>query len=457
MTNPLEQLIVRLWNGATRPAPPAVPGVRLGSVVSDSGVFTEACRLPHAQRPTHVAILGRTGTGKSSLLRALTAQDIRQDLGFVHLDLHGETTPHVLRLLAREEQRRRMDLSDRVIVIDPADPHWSVGVNVLATRADASRMSQIADMVQILKQRWQLDALGARTEELVRNSLVVLADAQLTLLELAPLLTHDTFRQQCLRTTRSADVRAYFETRYDPSSAAMQATWREAVLNKISAFTTDDRFRHLVGQRDPRVSILDALDRGAWVLVNLDKGRLGEHATTLGSLLLTQIRHALFARTQRTLVTIYADELQNLVAYDSGIDTMLSEARKYGVGICAANQFLDQYPAAIRAAMLAVGTHMFFQLSGPDADRIAAILGGGHHLRDRLRNLPPRTAIVKRGTAAWQQIRVPDVTTPATDPTDLLRRSRERWARTRTAIEQDIARRLPPAPPPPPEVLDDWE
>ena len=187
---------------------------------------------------------------------------------------------------------------------------------------------QIAEFAQILKARWHLDSLGARTEELLRNGLHVLADNNLTLLEFSPLLTSAAFRAACLQRVQNTEVVSYFRTRFDTRSEAMQGAYRDAILNKISGFTTDQRFRHILGQQRSTFSLLDAMDRGRWVILNLDKGRLGEQAATLGSLLLTKLKNALFARRRRQLFTLYCDEIQNLVAYDAGLDTLLSEARK---------------------------------------------------------------------------------------------------------------------------------
>ncbi len=156
----------------------------------------------------------------------------------------------------------------------------------------------------------------------------------------------------------NADVRQYFELRYDAVSEPMRATMREPILNKISAFTADPHFRHIVGQHST-FSLVDAMDRGYWIILDLHKGKLGEQSATLGSLFLTMAKNALFARNTRNLYTLYCDEIQNLVAYGSGLETMLSEARKFGTSIVSANQFLDQYPTEMRAAILAVGTHIF--------------------------------------------------------------------------------------------------
>lgn len=457
MKHLFETMIAAAWNWQPKQHR-MVPGLDVGGAFREDHASRRSIVIPHGIRAEHMAILGKTGTGKSSLLRHFTAQDIQSDFGFMHFDLHGETTPHVLSLLADEEQRRGVDLSDRVILIEPADLEWAVGMNVLAANSDAERFQLVAEVAQVLKQRWHLDSFGARTEELLRNALLALSERHLTLLELSPLLTDREFRARCLAHVQNAEVLSYFTTRYDVGSDAMQASWRDAVLNKVSAFTADPHFRHLLGQTRSTISMRDAMDRGCWILLNLEKGRLGEHAATLGSLFLTKLKTALFARRSRTLFTLYLDELQNLVAYDSGgIDTMLSEARKFGVGVCSANQFIDQYPAAIRSAILSVGTHMCFHLSAPDADRLAAAMGGAKPLQELLKALPPRHVVVKSGHHRWQHAVVPTVRGSRQNIADLRTRSLQRWARRRVDIEAEITARQPARHASTEEVLHAWE
>jgi hypothetical protein len=294
----------------------------------------------------------------------------------VYFDLHGDATPYLLRSIAAQEWKQQEHLSDRVIVIAPGDREMSVGLNPLG-EGEPDFVS-LAEIAELLKMYWGLDRFGARTDELLRNALYVLAANGLTLLELAPLLTHPGFRTGCLKRVPNAEVRQYFELRYGTVSEPMRATMREPILNKISAFTADPRFRHIVGQTKSTFSLREAMDQGYWVIVNLDKGKLGAHALTLGGLLFTMLKNALFARERRSLFTLYVDELQNLIANAADVETMLSEARKFGVGVVSANQFLDQYPAPMRAAILSIGTHCFFQLSSADAATVSQMLDGGN-------------------------------------------------------------------------------
>lgn len=457
MLRSLESLIARFWNGSvTRKKQRAKhQGLDLGARLVD-GEANGHVTIPHEKRMEHLAILGRTGTGKSSLLKQMGRCDIEALLGFVNFDFHGDTTNFLLGAIADEEKRLGRDLSDRLIVIDPSDPQWAVGMNPLEGKRGGNRFVQIAEFAAVLRERWQLDTFGARTDELLRNTLYVLADAGLTLLELAPLLTHAGFRARCLKHLENPEVRQYFELRYDSQSDAMKATMAEPILNKTSAFTADPCFRHIVGQRST-FSILDAMDEGRWVLVNLHKGRLGEQAATLGSLFFTAATNALFARRKRDLFTLYCDEVQNLVANGSRIDTVLSEARKFGVSVCSANQFLDQYPADVRAAILSIGTHIFFQLSPADAQQIANALDGGKQLAETLKNLPRRHFVLKSGHLPSVEGVAPKLWMPKADPQDLYNRSMARWARKRSDIEEDIRKRQGLATRTTGEALDDWQ
>ncbi|HEV8414590.1 MAG TPA: DUF87 domain-containing protein [Bryobacteraceae bacterium] len=454
-----ETKIARGWNRrVTEHGEPADSrALDLGAQVSDEVITHNRVVVPQGRRAESVAILGKTGVGKSSLIRYLASQDIHAGRGFLHFDLHGDTSEFLLKTIAARERVLKRDLSDRLIVIDPSSPEFSVGLNPLEDEGGDERFVRIAEFAQILKQRFHLESFGARTEELLRNSLYVLADNSLTLVELGPLLGHAGFRSRCLAKVSNPEVKQYFELRYDTVSDAMRGVLAEPILNKTSAFTSDPRFRRIIGQQRSTFSVVDALDRGCWIVLVLDKGRLGEQALTLGSLFLAKARHALFARKRRELFTLYCDEIQNLVAFGSGLEEILSEARKFGCGIVSANQFLDQYPAEMRAAILAVGTHIFFQLSSSDAQQIAAALDGGKPLAELLKNLQRRHMVVKTGNERWREAVVPTVHEPKADPKDLLARSRVRWARNRKDIEEEIRARQGMVVRGNTEVLNDWE
>lgn len=459
MTSFLEKLIIQLWNTMTvrQVDDQVAPGLNIGREVVEEQLTARRVSIPSGRRCEHVVMLGKTGQGKSRLLHYMVRQDLSDQRGFAFFDLHGDTTPVVLAMAADLERRTGADLSRRLIVIDPADREHAVGINLLERPAGQDVHVMIAEFAQILKNRWHLDGLGARTEELLRNALFVLAACGLTIVDIAPLLTNPAFRAECLAQTTNGEVVGYFADRFNAQSEAMQAAMRDPILNKVSGFSFDEKVRHVVGQRRSTFSLTDAMDRGYFILMNFNKGTLGEQAGLFAALLLARIKHALFARTNRQIFTLYCDEVQNLVSSEAALETLFSEARKFGVSVTSANQYAEQYPAATRAAMAAVGTHIYFQLSAQDAERVATSLDGGKRLSETLKNLPKRNVIVKSGSERYRQAVVPTVESPRADWLDLYNRSRQRWARRRVEIEHEIRQRQPQRQQRPERGLDGWE
>lgn len=455
----IEQLLISFWNRlqgrGNKPDKESASAFTLGLRVVEGEVTKTRVTITQTRRTTHMAVFGKTGSGKSSFLKYAAVQDIQAGRGGFFFDFHGDATPFLLRHIAIREWQRNEDLSERLIVISPSDADMSVGLNPLEGLAtDFVRSTEFAE---VLKQRYQLDTFGARTDELLRNAIVVLSANHLTLLELVPLLSDAPFRMKCLANTPNAEVREYFESRYGKASEPMKAVMREPILNKTSAFTADPRFRHIVGQARSTFSLKDAMDKGCFVIAHLPKGELGGQALTFASLLFTVLKNALFTRERRGLFPVYLDEFQNLVSQSTDVETVLSEARKFGVGIVSASQYLGQYPVSMREAMLSVGTHVSFQLSSADAATMTQMLDGGKPLAEQLKNLPPRHFIVKSGADHWVEGCVPQIEDTPRSYTDLLNRSRARYARPRAEIEQEIAARRGSVATAPEEDLHGWD
>jgi hypothetical protein len=454
----IENIFANLWNRtARRMLRQKLSGLPLGKIVVDGRVTKLYYFLPQLKRAEHLAILGKTGQGKSFLILWWCLQDIRSGRGFILYDEHGTLIPLILQAIRMEEKRTGKDLSSNVIVIEPANEEWSVGFNPLEGSRGQHSFVSITGLAAIIKERWGLAHFGPQTEEILRNSLHVLADNGLTIIELSALLSNSTFRQKCLKRVSNAEVKDYFENRFEPMSEAMKATVRNPILNKTSEFASDPHFRHILGQQHSTFSVRDAMDSGKMVLVDLNKGALGKHSATLGSLLMAQTGSAIFARKSRNIYSLYLDEIQNLLTADSDVDVLLAEARKFGVSIVSANQYLDQFPKNMRSAVQAVGTHIAFQLSNDDAAIVSTMLDGGKPLAELLKNLPKKNFVVKSGHYPWRQVEVPDVKLEKADIQDVLERSRRIYARPRTEVETEIQSRRPKQKMTVEEALDAWE
>jgi hypothetical protein len=457
MSRILENVFAAGWNRiARRSRGRLTGGLHLGKLVVDGRERDLDFYIPQIKRTEHIAIIGRTGRGKSSLLHKIAVQDIQAGRGWMFIDLHGQSTEFLLDALAEISQTSGTDLGARTIVIRPGDPQFAIAMNLLETEQVRNPFVLAADITQILKQRWDLSAFGARTEELLRNSILLLYYNHLTLIEIIPLLTDRAFRAKCLRKVSDHDLRSYFELRFDTASEQMQGVLRDPILNKTSAFTGDAAFRHIIGHQHSTFSFVDAMDQGFWIILSLPKGELGENATTLASLFLLKLKTALFARKSKKLFTLFADEVQNLVAGDSAIQTLFSEARKFSVGVITANQYRDQLSALMRAALSSVGTQIFFQLSAGDAHDVAAALDGGKPLSELLKNLPQRNVVVKSGEFPARHVVVPTVESPKVSHQDIYEKSIRLFARERTQVEHEIRSRYRPHVESATGGLDDW-
>ncbi len=165
MPSLFEIIFANAWNIA------AIPGRRkfkggfaIGYLIVDGKPTKHLFYIPNLKRAEHIVIIGKTGSGKSYLLRYFCLQDILASRGFIYIDHHGDTIPFLLSAMAEEQARTGVDFASRVIVVSPGDPHHAVGLNVLEAEGEHETFVQAGALTAILKERWGMEHFGARTE-----------------------------------------------------------------------------------------------------------------------------------------------------------------------------------------------------------------------------------------------------------------------------------------------------
>lgn len=438
----IDKLLVRMLNALVSQRPRSTDGLLLGHAVEPPH---NATYLPQARRFEHAVIVGKTGVGKTHCLEHIANRHFENGEGFCFFDFHGDATEHLVALAAGHEKA-----PERLIVIDPTDPDRCPGLNPLEIThgGEVAGFSRSAELAAILKQRWGMDSLGARTEELTRNTLFTLSVNGYTLVEAPLLLTSRVFRSRLVSRISTPEVLSYWLERYEPLSDAMKAVFREPLLNKISAFVTDPLSRHLIGQQRSTVNFADAMRAGHWILINLSKGKLRDHAHTLGNLIFARLQFDVMARSElpegeRRLFGIICDEVQNIAEND--LVVLLAEGRKYGCQLISANQYWDQLPTELRGALLSAGTHIFFRISAHDASTLAAELSahGRNRFVQQLTSLPRGEAIVRVGWDPPVTVRIPPL--PKRPPANVIarlhRHASNSHSRDRNLIEAEIRAR----------------
>ncbi len=331
--------------------------------------------LPGRDRLKHIYVLGATGTGKSKLIESFIRQDILENRGCALLDPHGDLCQNILRYLASivTASRDRLSifeyLNKKLVLVEPFNQQSCIGFNPLEAR-DTSPFSLAVELIKIFRKIWQGAYWGPRMEELFRCTLTTLSENNLTLLEAVPLLTDPSFREKMMEKLTGDEVRDYWLYRYNPLSEAMKGMFRDPVLNRISVFTSDPNIRLMVGQARSTIDFRKIMDGGKWLIINLSKGHMRENIYLLGGLLIAKLKMAAITRVdlseeRRRLFTTYIDEFQN---FGEDFQSILPEARKYGLSLCLAHQNLDQVDKELLASILAnAATQIIFRISHHDS------------------------------------------------------------------------------------------
>lgn len=316
-------------------------------------------------------LVGKTGTGKSTALETMIRQDLENGEGFCLVDPHGDL---VERVVAAIPERRHPD----VFYLNAPDPRQPYGLNPLRHVAPARRPLAAGGLMEVFRSSWDARSWGARLEHILRNAILALLDyPEATLADIPRLLGDKTFRQRVLAHVENPEVRNFWLRDYEHWPPRLRLEAIAPVQTKVGAFLADPRLARMLTEPEEVLHIRRAMDERKVLLVNLSRGELGEDtASLLGGLIVTTIALAAFSRAdipqdKRRPFFLYIDEFQNFTT--PTIANMMSELRKYAVGLVVAHQYLAQLDPEIRHAVLGnAGTIVSFRVGPEDARVLAA-------------------------------------------------------------------------------------
>jgi hypothetical protein len=340
----------------------------------------------------HMLVLGKTGVGKSTLLANIAISDMRAGHGLAVIDPHGALIEEVL--LHHVPSHRVKD----VIYLNPLDIERPVPFNPLDHVDPRYHHLVVSGVLSIMKKMWA-DSWGNRLEHILRYSLLtLLAYPGTTLLDVSRLLLHQGFRQEVVGQVASRDLRNFWRQEFDGYATMFRNEMSAPVLNKVGQFPVNPILRSIVGQADNTFRMREVMDSGKILLVNLARGRMGEDASQLlGAMIITRLWLAALSRQdvpedKRRPFYLLVDEAHSL---PGSFVEMLSETRKYKLGVTVAFQYLDQLNEAFRAAIFGnVGTMMSFRTGAEDAATMAREFNPIFREVDFV-NLPKYTMVVK--------------------------------------------------------------
>jgi hypothetical protein len=451
-----------LWANAQTAEPPANLPLVNHEVREDLSPFAATNFRGHntmfgflrGDRARHVYIIGQTGVGKSGLLELLTISDIHSPSGFAVIDPHGDYARNVLRRIPPER-------SDDVVYFNPADTDYPMAFNPMEIVDPKLRMHTASELIAVLRRMF--DSWEPHLEYTLRYSLLALLEyPDATMLDITRILTENQFRGEVLRHVSDPVVRNFWTMEFASWSERFTAEAVAPILNKVGAFTANPLVRNIIGQPASSFNIRRIMDERKILVINLSRGLVGEdNASLLGSLLVTKIQLAAMSRAdepaeQRTPFYLYVDEFQNF-ATDS-FATILSEARKYGLYLTVANQYIAQMSEEVRDAVFGnVGTLVAFRMGLADARAVQRYFQPRFQEYDLLhmhnRHFVTSMTITGEKAPAFSAISL-NLPPPSEDQTArIVHSSRSHYATSRDIVERYIgARYLGERPPNTPSV-----
>jgi len=365
-----------VWASSKTAEPPAKLPIITGNSAVDENIsafgLTNFRGINHqfgmlrSDRSRHVYIIGQTGAGKSGTLELFALSDIFHGHGYAIIDPHGDFAVNNMRFIPGSRL-------DDVIYFNPADTAYPLGFNPLEVTDPSQKTNISSEVIGVMKRMFG-ESWGPRLEYILRYTILALLDRPTTtMLDITRMLTDKKFRNETLEYSQDTVVLNFWKVEFASWNDKFVSEAIAPVLNKVGAFTANPIIRNIIGQPKSTFNIRQIMDEGKILIVNLSKGLIGEdNAAILGAFMVTKIQLASMSRSDieriedRRPFYLYVDEFQNF-ATDS-FATILSEARKYGLNLTVANQYISQMNETVRDAVFGnVGTMISFRVSADDA------------------------------------------------------------------------------------------
>jgi len=392
-------------------------------------------------RSRHVYIIGQTGAGKSGMLELFALSDVFYNQGYCIVDPHGDFATDNLRFVPESR------IND-VVYFNPADTEYPVAFNPLELSDPARKPNVSSEVIGVLKRMFG-DSWGPRLEHILRYTLLALLDRpETTLLDISRMLTDKDFRKETLDYCRDVTVLQFWKHEFGQWNEKQVNESIAPVLNKVGAFTANPIIRNIIGQPKSSFDIRKIMDEGKILVVNLSKGLIGEdNAGILGAFIVTKVQLAAMSRSDipdvanRRPFYLYVDEFQNF-ATDS-FAVILSEARKYGLNLTVANQYISQMTDSVRDAVFGnVGTTISFRVSADDAPILSKQFEPTFEAQDLLqmnnRNFVISMIINGEKVPAFSATTLSLPDTPQDNFDQIVAASRQGYARPRAEVEAEI-------------------
>lgn len=387
--------------------------------------------IKDSDRRRHLWAIGKTGTGKSTLIANMAIDDMKKGRGVAIIDPHGDLSDIILNYVPASR------IND-VVYFNPIDRDRPVRLNILEVKDPAQRELVVSGIVAIFNKLYG-HSWGPRLEYILRNTLLALSEIpDMTLVDVPRLLTDKPFRMNAMTKVHDPVIKRYFENEFDRMPEKMLQESISPILNKVGQFISSPLIRAIVERPSSSIDMESIMNEGKILIANLSQGKLGEdNAALIGAMLITKFQLAAMNRVdqseaERRDFYLYVDEFQNFAT--SSFIKILSEARKYKLNLTMANQYMAQIPIEVQKAILGnAGSIISFTIGADDARIIQKEFGDVFTDKDlvNLENyqIAVRLMVDAMSGRAFVARTLPLPESRNQNKDKVIRVSRERWGR----------------------------
>jgi len=375
---------------AKRRQPPPAPSLPDFSLVALG--HDQEGRLVHLSEQTrlrHLRVLGTTGSGKTTFLKNITLQSIRNGRGGAIFDPHGGHPGSLLHELQAELENDGFFATDRMHLIDLNITSHVTPFNFLGL--EDTDPSVIADaFLEAVSVVFKGEDLYSKptTRSKLRTLIIALVQLRLPLSD--GLLLLDPYdragvRARAIERVTDTYAREELQQLHFISTERSKHDFRAEVvgpLNRFAEFLSCEAVRTMLGVVDepghPRrtLDLLAGMNRGDVYFINLQHGHaISEaNAALVGALMLRYFFLLASRRTNLEPFFITVDECHKVLSGD--VPNLLAEARKFGIGLTLSHQYLAQCgppdDLVYQACMNCVDTDVVFKINDPREGQIMA-------------------------------------------------------------------------------------
>jgi len=325
-------------------------------------------------RRRHTYIIGKSGTGKTTLIANMAIDDIRKGRGVAVIDPHGDLCNTILDYVP----------SNRIndcCYFNPADPEYVYPLNVLESKNESQKELVASGVISIFKKLYGTVSWGPRLEHILRNAVLTLVNTPGSdLTHIVEILTNKNYREKVVSQLTNPTLKNFWVNEFGRMDPKFQNESVSPILNKVGQFISSTNIRNTVAHAKSKIDIQSIMDQKKILIADLSTGKLGEdNSALLGAMLITQIQLSAMNRVfqsaeDRSDFYLYVDEFQNFAT--EAFIKILSEARKFKLNLIIANQYMSQLDKTIQDAILGnVGSIISFVVGNQDASILAKEFG----------------------------------------------------------------------------------